>query len=67
VKGSREQPCLHVVFALEEPGRLLLVADTHEDERRLRSWLRRSQVLAMLPALLDRLLDERDERDEKAA
>jgi hypothetical protein len=41
-------------------GRIFLVADTLEDELRLRLWLRRSAAFAALPALVERLLDDLD-------
>ena len=54
-------------LALEQPGRITLVAETYEDELRLRSWLRRSAAFRRLPALLDRLLDDLDDQDRIAA
>jgi hypothetical protein len=50
-----------IVIPLESRGAIRLHADTYEDELRLRMWLRRSNVLAQLPAVLARLLDELDE------
>jgi hypothetical protein len=55
------------VLELEEPGRVILDADSYEDELRLRRWLRRSTAFRNLPALLERLLDDLDELDRMAA
>jgi hypothetical protein len=60
-------PRLVVVLKLEQPGHIVLDADTYEDELRLRQWLRRSTVLRNLPALLARLLDDLDDGDRIAA
>ncbi len=60
-------PWLLVTLALEQPGRISLVAESYEDELRLRSWLRRSAAFRRLPALLDRLLDDLDDVDRMAA
>lgn len=57
----RRRPRLVIVIPLESRGAIRLHADTYEDELRLRMWLRRSNVLAQLPAVLARLLDELDE------
>lgn len=60
-------PRLVFVLELEEPGRVILDADSYEDELRLRRWLRRSTAFRNLPALLERLLDDLDELDRMAA
>jgi hypothetical protein len=64
VSGS---PRLVVVIPLEEAGRIVLDCATYEDEVRLRSWLRRSAAFERLPAILERLLDDLDRRDEGRA
>jgi hypothetical protein len=61
------RPRLVIVIPLEEHGRIVLDCETHEDELRLRAWLRRSPVFERLPAVLARLLDDLDEIDEERA
>jgi hypothetical protein len=51
---------LVVTIELEQPARLRIEAPTNEDELRLRSWLRRSEVVASVPGLVRRLLDDWD-------
>jgi hypothetical protein len=64
----RPPPTLMLTLELEQGhAGLRLVADTWEDERRLRAWLRRSGALAELSATLERLLDDLDEQDRRAA
>lgn len=53
-------PALEIRIELEQPARLRIVAETHEDELRLRSWLRRSEVVASVPELVRRKLDDWD-------
>jgi hypothetical protein len=53
-------PRLAIVIPLEGQGRIMLDADTFEDELRLRAWLRRSTVFEQLPAVLTQLLDDLD-------
>ena len=65
--ADRQSPRLVVVVELEQPGRIVLVAGSHEDELRLRYWLRRSTVFANLPAILNGLLDDLDNVDRMAA
>jgi hypothetical protein len=67
-RETRRPPKLVVEFELERRhGRVILVAETYEDELRLRSWLRRSAVFAALPAIAQWLLDDLDRIDESAA
>jgi len=61
--SSRLAPALHLILRLEEPGEAILAADSHEDELRLRAWLRRTHAVEQIPAILERLLDELDDRD----
>lgn len=63
----RRPPELVVRVPLEGAGRIVIAADTFEDELRLRAWLRRSRALDDLAVVLVRLLDELDERDRSAA
>jgi hypothetical protein len=68
VTARRRPPSIVIQYELErDHGLVVLLADTLEDERRLRSWLRRSAVFAALPALIEQLLDDLDQRDEAAA
>jgi hypothetical protein len=60
-------PRLVIVVPLEGQGRIVLDAETFEDELALRSWLRRSAAFERLPAILERLLDDLDRRDEGRA
>jgi hypothetical protein len=60
-------PRLVIVIPLEGHGRILLDAETFEDELRLRGWLRRAPVFERLPAILERLLDDLDLMDEERA
>ena len=61
------KPALIVELELDQTGRIFLAADSHKDELRLRGWLRRSNAFRHLPTLLERLLDDLDEIDRKAA
>jgi hypothetical protein len=65
--SARQAPALHVWLELEQPGQLILAADTYEDELRLRSWLRRSRALEALPEILARLLGDLDAFDAERA
>jgi hypothetical protein len=60
-------PRLVVTVELEGRARVVFDASSREDEQRLRAWLRRSRELETLPALLEGLLDELDERDREVA
>jgi hypothetical protein len=53
-------PALVVTIELEQPARARIAAATYEDELRLRSWLRRSEVVASVPGLVRRMLDDWD-------
>jgi hypothetical protein len=44
-----------------------VLAETHEDEQRLRLWLRHSEQFRLLPKILERLLDDLDEQDRQTA
>jgi hypothetical protein len=66
--NARRPPTLLIRYELERDRALIvLLADTHEDELRLRLWLRSSTALRLLPRLLARLLDELDRIDEEDA
>jgi hypothetical protein len=54
-------PLLSVVVPLEERAQLVLFAESHEDELRLRAWLRRTPGLERLQQALVDLLDELDD------
>ena len=56
----REPPSLIVIFPLEGKAIVHFDAVTHEDEIRLREWLRSGRVLAELPDALRDLLDDLD-------
>jgi hypothetical protein len=60
-------PRLIIVLELEQPGQIVLDADTYEDQRRVREWLRRSRAFQRLPEVLERFLDDLDTADRKAA
>jgi hypothetical protein len=63
----RPPPCLLLVIPLEDRVVARVEALTHEDELRLRSWLRRSETLAALAELLPGLLGElHEEANEEA-
>lgn len=65
---SRRPPRLLVVLELERDCGLVVVdAESLEDERRLRLWLRRSEAFQTLPEFVARLLDELDRVDEGRA
>lgn len=61
-----ELPCLVIELPLESVGRISLVCESHEDELRLRSWLRTSGAFADLTAILGRLLDDLDAVDAES-
>jgi hypothetical protein len=64
----RRPPRLVIELELERDlGIVLLFAESAEDERRLRMWLRYSAVFRTLPAMIDRLLDDLDRLDEERA
>jgi hypothetical protein len=63
-RRSRSVPHLRIDLPLEGVGRFVLVAATHEDELRLRRWLRASSAVADLPAMLHALLDDLDDADQ---
>jgi hypothetical protein len=67
VSARRVWPTLWVELPLEGTGRVWLHADSREDELRLRAWLRRSRELRVLPEALERLLDDLDESEDRAA
>jgi hypothetical protein len=54
----RPAPKLEVVLRLEEEPQARIVADTDEDEERLRAWLKRPETRFRL---LDVLLDQFDQ------
>jgi hypothetical protein len=58
---THELPTLVIELALEESGRVQIRADTHEDEVRLRLWLRHCSRLPTLVAALERYLNYLDE------
>jgi len=60
-------PRVIIVLELEQPGQIVLDADCYEDELRLRGWLRRARAFRQLPANLERLLDDLDAVDRRAA
>lgn len=63
IRPGRRPPRLLVVVPLESHGRIVLDAETLEDEQRLLSWLRRASVLEELREALEQLLDETDWQD----
>lgn len=65
--SRRRSPRLVLVLPLEQRGRVYLVADSREDEQRLRQWLRRTRELDATVASLARLLDDLDENDRRSA
>jgi hypothetical protein len=64
---ARPRPRLIIVVPLEETGRIVLDAGTYEDELRLRAWVRRSRVFALLPEVLARALENLDNDHREAA
>jgi hypothetical protein len=60
-------PELVIRVPLEGSGEMMLSAQTHEDEVRLRRWLRRSMAVHALPELLTQLLDDLDRADQQEA
>jgi len=61
----RRPPRCVLEFEFErERGVVMLLAETYEDERRLRAFLRRSTSFQALPALVAQLLDDLDQIDE---
>jgi hypothetical protein len=64
----RRPPRLVIELELERHQCVVMVlADSHEDELRLRSWLRRTPAFEDLPAFIAGLLDELDRIDEERA
>jgi hypothetical protein len=62
----RRPPRLVVEYELErQHARVMLLACTHEDELRLRAWLRGSTVFEVLPALVEWVLDDLDRLDDE--
>jgi hypothetical protein len=61
------RPRLIIVIPLEEVGRIVLDAGSYEGELRLRMWLRRSRVFALLPDVFARILDDLDNVGREAA
>lgn len=61
------RPALVVVLPYEGIPELRLVADSSEDERALRLWLRSSSALRELPEAVLELLNVLDELDWPAA
>lgn len=59
-RARRDPPAVVVVVPLEGRGSIHLICDTAEDERRLRSWLRRSRELSATVAEADWLFDQLD-------
>jgi hypothetical protein len=62
--NPRRPPELIIRLPLEGSASVIIAADSHEDELRLRGWLRRCGQLGELAALLPRLLDYLDDTDE---
>lgn len=61
---TRVPPPARVTLPLEaSAGHIVLVAETFEDELRLRIWLRASGAFRSLPVTLERLLDDLDQHD----
>jgi hypothetical protein len=67
VNDGRRLPRLCIDLELEQPGMVAVLAETHEDEQRLRLWLRHSEQFRLLPKILERLLDDLDEQDRQTA
>jgi uncharacterized protein YjiS (DUF1127 family) len=63
VTTAPRPPAFVVRIELEQRARITLDAETYEDELRLRSWLRRSRAMCVLPQVLERLLDDLDAKD----
>jgi len=66
-RRARPRPALAIRIPYEGVVQITLEADSHEDELRLRRWLRRSRSLAALPQVLERLLADLDEFDRRKA
>jgi hypothetical protein len=65
--SRRGIPTLRIELELEQSvGTVFLMADSYEDELRLRAWLRRSEAMATLPEVARHLLDELDGCDREA-
>jgi hypothetical protein len=58
---------LWIELPIESHGRITLQAATHEDELRLRHWLRGSSQWRALPVIVARFLDDLDEHDAREA
>jgi hypothetical protein len=63
--SRRGIPTLRIELELEGRARSFVLADSFEDEQRLRSWLRRSEAMATLPEVARHLLDELDAWDRE--
>jgi len=66
-RGGVSAPRLLIEIPLERRGHIVFDADSLENERRLRLWLRHSAALRELPEILARLLDDLDAIDREAA
>jgi hypothetical protein len=64
---SARRPTLVIRLPLEGDVVVRLEAATIEDERRLRSWLRRTRRLELLQHALQGILDDLDALDERRA
>ena len=56
--NERPAPSVVVELPLEGEPRVHVVAETFEDEQRLRNWLRRLRTLDELPRAVARALDD---------
>jgi hypothetical protein len=65
--AAQTEAALVVVLPLEQPAGIRVDARSHEDELRLRCWLRKSSALRALPAVVTCVLDELDEQDRRRA
>jgi hypothetical protein len=61
VQHPYDPPALLIRVELEYRPKLVINADSWEDERRLRSWLREAGAIGALPGLIEDLLDDLDE------
>jgi hypothetical protein len=62
-RGGRPAPVLVIEIPLEGSGRAQIRAESYEDERRLRLWLRHTSRLPTLAVALERCLNFLDERE----
>jgi hypothetical protein len=63
----RRRPSLRVEIAIEGVPVLHFLADSEEDEQRLREWLRQACPLIDLAASFEGILDDLDAWDERKA